>query len=856
MIPVNLIIQGFLSYIEPVEINFEQLHLASITGPNGAGKSSILDALTWSLFGYARARNDQVINQQSETALVVMDFEYEQQRFRVRRTKQIDKTQILEFYIRDQDTDHWRTLTEHSVSDTQKRIQSTLRMDYETFINASFFLQGKADQFTQLTSGDRKAILSNILGLEIWEDYLKKTREIRKDLEFEKKRLESILIEINNELANEEQVKIDLAQIKKDLNEKNKSKESHNQLLDQAKQLDSARINAASQIKQQKTDIEKLSLTLNKNKNRQYDLSIQLETLQNQVQNASQIEENYEHWLQVRIDLDELNKKATVYQKANQELINIKHEIDKEFKSLSTKKIFLDEKHSEIDRFKQLLPETEKELALLKKKQDEFAISISEKQKLHEKIQSLQGEISARREKIRHLEHLNDDKREHLKEFRGAGPECPFCSQPLTQEHKEKYENLIIKEGVERKRTIAEENELIEQFRNEIEEARVELKKIDSIEKESTQLQNQMTEKRVNIERMQNSIDEWQKNQFTEYQRIIQQLENRIFEQKYQSQMISLDQEINNINYDEGKHSSIQQLENQLRGTEENYRNLETARGKLDPISKQLTELMDDIKNDEQDLTDKSESLKTMQIEFDKLYANLPDILQLKKELDAIDIELSQISRRLGAEKQKLDTIERKKIDKDKIQLELDQLIIQISRFQKLEEAFGKNGVPALLIEQALPEIEAHANELLDRLTLGQLSIHFETQSEYKDKKRQDKKETLDILINDANGHTRAYEMFSGGEAFRINFAIRLALSQVLAKRSGARLQTLVIDEGFGSQDHTGRSRLVETINQVKRDFSKILIITHLEELKDAFPGRIEVEKTPNGSQVEVIVYS
>jgi exonuclease SbcC len=297
-------------------------------------------------------------------------------------------------------------------------------------------------------------------------------------------------------------------------------------------------------------------------------------------------------------------------------------------------------------------------------------------------------------------------------------------------------------------------------------------------------------------------------------------------------------------------------LENQLRGTEEKYRNLETARGKLEPITKQLTDLLGDIKNDEQELADKSEKLKKMQNEFEKLYANLPDILQLKKELDSIDIELSQISRRLGADKQRLDTIERKKVDKEKIQAELDQLIVAISRYQKLEEAFGKNGVPALLIEQALPEIEAHANELLDRLTIGQLSIHFETQSEYKDKKRQDKKETLDILINDANGHTRAYELFSGGESFRINFAIRLALSQVLAKRSGARLQTLVIDEGFGSQDHTGRSRLVETINQVKRDFSKILIITHLEELKDAFPGRIEVEKTPSGSQAEVIVYS
>ena len=187
MIPVNLTIQGFLSYQEPVDINFEQIHLASITGPNGAGKSSILDALTWALFGNARARNDQVINQQSDTALVILDFEYEQQLFRVRRTKQMDKTQLLEFYVRDPAADHWRTLTEHSVNITQKRIELTLQMDYETFINASFFLQGKADQFTQLTSGDRKAILSNILGLDVWENYLMQTREIRKDTRIRKK---------------------------------------------------------------------------------------------------------------------------------------------------------------------------------------------------------------------------------------------------------------------------------------------------------------------------------------------------------------------------------------------------------------------------------------------------------------------------------------------------------------------------------------------------------------------------------------------------------------------------------------------------------------------------------------------
>ena len=97
------------------------------------------------------------------------------------------------------------------------------------------------------------------------------------------------------------------------------------------------------------------------------------------------------------------------------------------------------------------------------------------------------------------------------------------------------------------------------------------------------------------------------------------------------------------------------------------------------------------------------------------------------------------------------------------------------------------------------------------------------------------------------------HRVHPGGEAFRVNFAIRLALSDVLAQRAGARLQTLVIDEGFGSQDALGRQRLIEAINTIKEDFAKILVITHIEALKDAFPTRIEVEKTPRGSVVNIV---
>jgi exonuclease SbcC len=94
--------------------------------------------------------------------------------------------------------------------------------------------------------------------------------------------------------------------------------------------------------------------------------------------------------------------------------------------------------------------------------------------------------------------------------------------------------------------------------------------------------------------------------------------------------------------------------------------------------------------------------------------------------------------------------------------------------------------------------------------------------------------------------------MFSGGEAFRINFAIRIAISKVLARRAGAQLQTLIIDEGFGSQDEQGRERLIEAINSIREDFEKVIVITHIEALKDAFPVRIEVEKLPDGSQLSI----
>jgi exonuclease SbcC len=188
---------------------------------------------------------------------------------------------------------------------------------------------------------------------------------------------------------------------------------------------------------------------------------------------------------------------------------------------------------------------------------------------------------------------------------------------------------------------------------------------------------------------------------------------------------------------------------------------------------------------------------------------------------------------------------------------QLETARCQYRVYSELAQAFGKNGIQALMIENVLPQLEAETNQILSRLSANQLHIQFITQRAGRSSKSSKKTakliDTLDILIADARG-TRPYETYSGGEAFRINFAIRLALAKLLAQRAGTALQMLIIDEGFGTQDAEGCNRLIAAINAISSDFACILTVTHMPHLKEAFQARIEVEKSPTGSQLRLLM--
>lgn len=215
-----------------------------------------------------------------------------------------------------------------------------------------------------------------------------------------------------------------------------------------------------------------------------------------------------------------------------------------------------------------------------------------------------------------------------------------------------------------------------------------------------------------------------------------------------------------------------------------------------------------------------------------------------REDLEHLRLEKRMADERVGGARQKLAALEACERLRSELLRARQKLAEDLGLLQDLREAFGKRGVPAMIIETVVPELEASANELLGRMTDGRLNVRVETQREIK---TGELREALDIIISDDLG-TRPYEMYSGGEAFRINFAIRIALSRLLARRAGAQLRCLFIDEGFGTQDASGREHMVSAINSIQDDFDRILVITHLDDLKEAFPARIEVRKTANGS--------
>lgn len=338
-------------------------------------------------------------------------------------------------------------------------------------------------------------------------------------------------------------------------------------------------------------------------------------------------------------------------------------------------------------------------------------------------------------------------------------------------------------------------------------------------------------------------------------------------EEEYRDQLLTEKQEAGTEKagqYNKNK-AALTDLQNRVRrfteglaGIDEILRGRERQRQKESALTQKLAEAKaqaDRIDEWKEQVKDLEDTIADATAKRDALKVELGGLAEIETELrtwkakeNQLGDQVSRANLRVGAATQKIEHCQYLKAEKEKLEAEQEEAARDKALYDELRLAFGRRGIQAMIIETVLPEIEDEANRLLQAMTDGRMSVAFESQRETK---KGTIAETLDIHVADELG-TRSYDLFSGGEAFRINFAIRVAISRLLARRAGAQLQTLIMDEGFGSQDGRGRDRLVEAINSVAGDFGLILVVTHIDELKEAFQDRIEVVKGPAGSLISV----
>lgn len=171
------------------------------------------------------------------------------------------------------------------------------------------------------------------------------------------------------------------------------------------------------------------------------------------------------------------------------------------------------------------------------------------------------------------------------------------------------------------------------------------------------------------------------------------------------------------------------------------------------------------------------------------------------------------------------------------------------ARWAYLADACGKNGIPALIIENAVPAIEQSANEVLAHLPAA-MHVHLILHRPLKtDAERT--AETLEIEVEGAQTAMR-YEGLSGGEKERVNLALRIAIARVAATRYGAQMRFLAVDEAFAGQDGEGLNATLEVLSEARQHFDLVAVVSHLTSVRDRFPAKILVWKDEEGSHARV----
>ncbi len=782
---------------------------------------------------------------------VQLDFEHNGEIYQIIRTRKRGKKSTCE--LQKQTATGWESLTEMKISDTDKKIEQLLSINYETFVASSMILQGEANRFSKCMPAERKSILTQILGLDIYDKLQalakEKERAISVKLEASKQTLESlkyrleILPSVESDLqAIKDNITLTVLDIRaketelSDIQAVIKDLESKQQ---EAKQIEKQIDTLVDELKDKHFEIGKLDVNIATAENILKSEPLitakvaELEQIKSQIP-ALEARETRLRELQTeekRLSKDEMtlaDEQATLAKRITALTLDLRQKDELKLaseqhqQSLEELKV-LDEKAEQWQEIKNNILNIEKEL-----------------DKLAEQIYPLDSEIAAK-------ETLLESQQKKLEILQNSGcpnPENATCKFLLDANEAKKTIPVIEKTIADFQEQIqeiqAKRNPLIEQVKDL--DKQQQALNFDIIYHAKLKKQSESLRKQADLYASLSGKEELLQT----VQQQHKQLDERIG--VINDQVLAIHREIKALQIETENlpilKAKIPSLELYVKQKDK----LPEAKATIQSAKEQISKL-------DAEIATKNEQRKVLQENYLTLNSEVTMELPPKKawqdeladQLKGLQTDLNNLYVDQGTYQSKLDELNKSQVEYDRLKEELAPLAKELVRWQTLIKAFGKSGIPALIIENSIPELERISNDILSQMTNGQNSLRFDTQRDKKDGKGQI--ETLDIWVNDDSGYERIYETYSGGEALRIDLAIRLGLAEFLANRSGSKIEWICADEIMSSQDTEHRQLVIDAIKAIAGRFKKILVISHIPETQAAFDQRIILSE---GGKIEI----
>jgi len=862
MIPKKLRLKNFLSYGEPMqELDFDRFHVACLVGSNGSGKSSLIEAIGWCVWGEGRAKTSELIHEgaieaRTEFEFIANDAIYKIVRIAKRKKKKRAEEQ-LEFQVFSAETDRFVPLTEPSLSKTEARILETLGIDYETFISSAFIVQGRANEFTQKNARDRKKILTQILRIDRYQKLAIRAHEKAKEIGLSLSRAQGSIEMLDADLAKQGHLQARLDELNDHLPSLEKAYQAEKSsltVLDEKLQVLKQLAFEAGQLREQQVRTRKM---LDEADGSLAEKDIEQKRLEKLIAKRAEIEEREHEFEKVRQTTAKVEGLAKAAGLLEREKIQLeaerreavgRHENELRFSKdaverYGTELEVLRKKIATIETRLEAVSEIEKKKSGLAQELQGFEKLAEEKNQIYERSSNLKAQIAHANEELEAI----TNKGKTLKDIDTA--ECPLCRSPLDEQHRQhildeyrsafrELQNLqaTCQRDLEQEEKAIRQIEIKEGERRKIEQAYLLLeRKLAAYEAEARQL-DELQERIPSAEAKQQLAE-------AKLAKLLETEQGEKFLQQENAKIAETEAKLQLLGYDAEAHEQLSARFQALSDAPRQVLELAHATENLVKIRTDITALQEKKRELAEHISETDLKLNELQKKLHEV-----DALKSKHETSRQALEKKEATfqkelvERQSYERE-VEGLKQKAVEKKALEESIAKEAETQEIYAFLKEAFGVNGIQSLLIENTVPELQQETNALLQKLTMNRMSIVIRTQKPLKTK--DEMVESLEIDISDANGEVRDYNTFSGGEKYRVDLALRISLSKLLAAQSGVNLKMLIIDEGFGTQDKDGLEAIIDSIDKISDEFEKIILITHLEKLRDAFEMKITVEKEP-----------